>query len=77
MSATTRRPHCEDCGREVDPMTTDEGYTHCCGGLVCYGDDRDNNFADPPRWTDGTKVVEACCSAKAEPHFSGAYWRKP
>ena len=76
MATTTRQPHCADCGCDVDPMATDEGYTLCCGGLVCYGIDRDNNLADTPRWTDGAKVVEACCSAMAEPHFNGPYWQR-
>lgn len=61
-NATTAGPHCECCGRSVDPFNTDEGYTHCCNELVCYGDNV-RSFGTPERH------VSACCWAMADKKF--------
>ena len=61
----TSKIHCGNCGR-ANPGTV-EGYTGCCGELVCYGE-ANGLFGNPdvPR---GTR--RSCCWAKAAEAFGG------
>ncbi len=57
--------HCESCGK-ANPFHN-EGFTACCGELICYGDVM-SHFGTKK------KSVTACCWAKAAIKFGG--WEK-
>jgi hypothetical protein len=75
-SKTPSGPHCECCGRAIDPFNeadVDDGYTRCCNELVCRGEfpetyaigdngnTPENHFSDVK-----TGTVRACCNNRAD-----------
>lgn len=65
MRREGKEAHCEGCG-ELNPEVRD-GYTVCCGELVCCG-----NGGYTERFGTPTDYVRACCWAEAEKEFEKA-----